>query len=293
MNTIDPIKMIDPHCHLWALQNKIYTWLESPNLLLGNLKPIKKDYLISDYYQESKRFKIEKIVVIEAANPAYSHQEIKWLTHLNDNRLAGIVAGIDLNHQQAQASLAWYATEPKIKGVRQIISWHHNKRYCAVNRSDYLTDKTWLNHYSLLKKYHLSFDMLGNPQQLPMVLMLANRFPDIDMILNHTATPIKDELEAWKKNCHDLAKCSNITVKISGFGMLDHQFTIDKIRDQVLYMIDCFGIDRCAFASNFPVDKLYTSFDQLWSGYFSIVSKFSVDEKIKLFYKNAKAIYRL
>ena len=56
----------------------------------------------------------------------------------------------------------------------------------------------------------------------------------------------------------------NVWVKISGLGMVDWRWTEDSIRPFVLKTIELFGPDRCMFASNFPVDKLYSSFDALY-----------------------------
>jgi predicted TIM-barrel fold metal-dependent hydrolase len=61
----------------------------------------------------------------------------------------------------------------------------------------------------------------------------------------------------------------------------------------VLDTIEIFGIERCMFASNFPVDKLVTSFDTLMSGYKAMVSHLALDDQRRLFHDNAVKIYRL
>ena len=55
----------------------------------------------------------------------------------------------------------------------------------------------------------------------------------------------------------DLAAQPNVWVKISELGMVDWRWTEELIRPFVLETIDIFGVDRCTFASNSPVDKLY------------------------------------
>ena len=62
-----------------------------------------------------------------------------------------------------------------------------------------------------------------------------------------------------------------------------------------MYSIDKFGIDRCMFGSNFPVDKflspsMYTDY---WNSYYNIVKDFSSNEKNKLFYINAEKYYKI
>jgi predicted TIM-barrel fold metal-dependent hydrolase len=47
------------------------------------------------------------------------------------------------------------------------------------------------------------------------------------------------------------------------------------------------------FGSNFPVDKLYRSYDELWSAYAHITSAFSKQEREKLFFDNAQQFYHI
>jgi predicted TIM-barrel fold metal-dependent hydrolase len=61
----------------------------------------------------------------------------------------------------------------------------------------------------------------------------------------------------------------------------------------VLETIDIFGVGRCMFASNFPVDKLFSDFDSLYSAFYSITRDFSPGEKRRLFHDNAARYYQL
>lgn len=54
-----------------------------------------------------------------------------------------------------------------------------------------------------------------------------------------------------------------------------------------------FGVDRCMFASNFPVDKLLSDYDRLYNAFREIVKDFSTAEKQKLFNANAERFYRI
>lgn len=53
-----------------------------------------------------------------------------------------------------------------------------------------------------------------------------------------------------------LSKEGNVAIKISGLGMVDNHWTLESITPYVNYCIDTFGVDRCMFASNFPVEKV-------------------------------------
>jgi predicted TIM-barrel fold metal-dependent hydrolase len=57
--------------------------------------------------------------------------------------------------------------------------------------------------------------------------------------------------------------------------------------------IAIFGIDRCMFASNYPVDRLAGTFDEIYSGFFASVAGKSRADQLKLFHDNAVRLYRL
>ena len=74
---------------------------------------------------------------------------------------------------------------------------------------------------------------------------------------------------------------------------LDHEWTVDSLRPYVLETIDAFGVDRAMFASNFPVDRLFATYEGLWNAYVSIVKDLSDMEKDALVKSNAERIYRI
>ena len=82
-------------------------------------------------------------------------------------------------------------------------------------------------------------------------------------------------------------------MKISGFGFIDRQWTVDSIRPRVLDTIDIFGTDRCMFASNFPVDKMSRGYGAYWSAFDEITASFSDEERARLFHRNAETSYRI
>ena len=89
-----------------------------------------------------------------------------------------------------------------------------------------------------------------------------------------------------------LAACPNVAVKISGLGMVDHHWTVESIRPFVLETIDMFGTERCLFASNFPVDGMHGSFDELYTAYAEVTAGLDDDAQNRLFASNAERVYR-
>ena len=97
----------------------------------------------------------------------------------------------------------------------------------------------------------------------------------------------------WREGMRAIAEPGNVSVKISGLGMMKHDWTVEDIRPFVLDTIDIVGVDRCLFASNFPVDKLYSDYATLWRAYDEITEAFTEAEREKLFRTNAERDYRI
>ena len=57
--------------------------------------------------------------------------------------------------------------------------------------------------------------------------------------------------------------------------------------------LNLFGIDRCMFESNFPVDKISCSYVNLWNGFKELTKDYSQSERAKLFHDNASKTYKL
>ncbi|MDM0035311.1 amidohydrolase family protein [Variovorax sp. J22P271] len=68
---------------------------------------------------------------------------------------------------------------------------------------------------------------------------------------------------------------------------------VNLLGSVVLDVIEMFGVDRCMFASNYPVDGLRASFQDIFDGFASCVREFSGEEQAKLFVENARRIHRI
>jgi predicted TIM-barrel fold metal-dependent hydrolase len=293
-------KIIDSHHHLWDLgRGYNYPWLQdkpSGEGMLGNLAPIARDYLLRDYRADTANYDLVGSVHIEAV-PADPVIETRWLqaTTKSDGLPSAIVARVELHKPDAEKAIAEHVSSPNVRGIRQIVNWHKNPKYTFTDH-DFLTDDAWLAGFRLLGKYDLSFDLQLYPAQMGDAVELARRNPDTLIVVNHTGMPLeRDEagLALWREGMKRLGAEQNVVAKVSGLGMVDWGWSEASIRPFVFGVIDRFGVDRVMFGSNFPVDKLYSSFDTLFGSFESIVASFSESEKDQLFRDNALRHYRL
>jgi predicted TIM-barrel fold metal-dependent hydrolase len=293
-------KIIDAHHHFWDIGHGYsYPWLQDKPAgdgMLGNLAPITRDYLAADYLADAAGYEVASSVHVEAV-PLDPVAEVRWLEKIAGGAAlpGAIVAHVELHKADAEKVMAEHKAFPHVRGIRQIVNWHRNPKF-AFTDHDFLTDGAWLAGFRLLRKYGLSFDLQLYPGQMIEATELAHRNPETLIVINHTGMPVdrdEDGIALWRDGMKRLAAEPNVVAKISGLGMIDWHWSAASIRPFVLETIDYFGADRAMFGSNFPVDRLYSSFDALYGAFEGIVASFSESEKHKLFHDNARHAYRL
>jgi predicted TIM-barrel fold metal-dependent hydrolase len=83
-----------------------------------------------------------------------------------------------------------------------------------------------------------------------------------------------------------------VSCKLSGLCVADRPWTLEENGPLILETIDTFGVDRCMFASNFPVDKLFSSYDAIFDAFKAITEGYSTSERTALFHDNAARFHR-
>jgi predicted TIM-barrel fold metal-dependent hydrolase len=300
MQNAEPV--IDAHHHLWDLQNNKYPWLQErpprPRLE-GDIAPIAKDYLLKDYLEDTRHQNVVKSVHVQTGwDPADPVGETRWLQQVADQHgyPHGIVARASLDAPDIEQVLEEHLRYKNVRGIRHIVNWHADPAKTYVDRPDLTNTGAWRRGFGFLHRLGLSFDLQLYPAQMADAAALAHANPDTLIILNHAGMPVdRDEegIRLWQRGMRELASAANVVVKISGLGTVDWNWTVESIRPFVLQTIEAFGASRCLFASNFPIDKLYSNFDTLYGAFREITESFSADERLKLFHDNAARYYRL
>ncbi len=301
------MKIIDTHHHLWDLDNNRYPWLQTPiDHFAGDYSKIRRTYLVSDLITDAAggQYELVRSVHVQAE---WDHDgdpvgETAWLQAVADSAEAkGLVSGIvgyaDLAASDIDDVLTRHAAHPNFRGIRQMLNHSQdNPGLNFINRGDVMDDTRWRDGYRLLAKFGASFDLQVWPWQLEMAARLASAVPEVAVILNHTGMPYANNAASkrqWDAGMRALAESPNVSVKISALGMADPGWTVDDIRPWVEGTIEIFGVDRCMFASNFPVDSLTSDYTAIWSAYDEITSGLPETDRQKLFHDNAVKFYRL
>jgi predicted TIM-barrel fold metal-dependent hydrolase len=99
--------------------------------------------------------------------------------------------------------------------------------------------------------------------------------------------------DAWREGMKSLAAYPNTVCKISALGMCDRRWTVASLRPWVIACIEVFGVERSFFGSNFPVDRLFSTYTDLTDAFREIVRDFTLDERRALFQTNAERVFRV
>jgi predicted TIM-barrel fold metal-dependent hydrolase len=290
---MDKLEFVDPHVHFYDMQH--------PELVYGHWQPgephetlgwqiqrlAERNYLAEDYIAETRNANVTKAVHVQAAigspDPV---TETAWLQAAADRTgfPHGIVAYADLRHPGVEEVLERHCQFSNMRGIRDF------------SYGDYLVEPDFHRGFALLGKYNLVSSLAVGWQDMEKLRALAEKFPNITIVVDHTGLPSERTdayFEQWRGGMAVAAACPNVRWKISGLGMADNDWTVDSIRRWVLASIETFGVNRCFFATNWPVDWLWSTYDVLIDAYTEIISGFSRDEQEALFSKNAEELYRI
>jgi L-fuconolactonase len=233
---------------------------------------------------------------------------------------AGIVGGVDLKFGSAvEEVLAAHlqAAGSRYRGVRSPILYDEDSAILGVGigMPHVLLDSAFRAGFKCLDRFDLSFDALLFEPQLPDLIDLARAFPNTRIILNHCGIPLgvgrysgrrEERFSIWRDRIGTLAQCDNVAVKLGGLGMPFAGFKsfmsaepatsaqlADEWKPYIETCIEAFGVRRCMFGSNFPVDSAAGSYATLWNAFKRLAAGASNDEKTALFSETAMRIYRL
>ena len=289
----DGFKFVDAHVHFYDMKHPTlyyghwqpdedHPFLGSQTRILGS-----KNYLAENFLADSAIHGVTKVVHVQAAIGSKDPvEETKWLQEIYQNTGIpnAIVGHVDLRGSKAGDVIERHLENDNFKGVRDF------------SYGDYLVNKQFRQGYSLLEQYDLVSSIAAQWQDMDHLADLAQTYPNIKIVLDHAGFPSKRGIEYfadWKAGMERIAKIENIFCKISGLGMGDNNWTTESIRPYVETCIELFGIRRSLFATNWPIDSLWSEYGDVVKAYREITSNYSETEIGRLFSKNAEEIYQL
>ena len=316
------LAIVDPHHHLWDFPAHRYLL---PELLAdtGSGHKIESTVFIecTACYRADGANELRPLgetefangIAAMAASGAYGPTRVA----------AGIVGLVDLTiGARAEEVLALHmaAAGPRFKGIRHAAAWEDKAPEIHNSHTNppphlYRDHAKFRDGFAALGRLGLSFDAWLYHSQIADLTQLARAFPAQPIVLDHVGGPLglgwyadkrEEILGAWRRDIRELAGCANVSVKLGGLGMRINGFRFhhrerppssqdlaNAWRPYVETCIEAFGVSRCMFESNFPVDKISGSYAIYWNAFKRLAAGASAQEKAALFRETAKRFYRL
>jgi L-fuconolactonase len=242
--------MIDAHFHIWQLDRGDYGWLTPA------LRPIYRDVTVEDWKQQSRPCGVAHGIIVQAAPTESETFYILEQAARHPDRVLGVVGWVNMLASDAPSRVRQLAGNLLLKGLRPMLQD--------------IADPDWILRPELdpvlrtISEAQLTFDALVKPVHLPRILTLAERFPELRIVIDHSAKPdiASGAFYTWAKELEQIASRSTAYCKLSGL-MTEAGPNPDseRIERYVKHVLNVFGPDRVLWGSDWPVLELAATYE--------------------------------
>ena len=314
------LPIIDPHHHLWDMPGRRYLLDELLADLTSGHRIVATVFLeCASMFRSRGPEHLRPVGEVEFVNGIAA---MSASGKYGETRVCeGIVGFADLTRgaavEEVLAALV-AAGNGRFRGVRYGAGHDPSP---AINNSHtsppphIYADARFREGFAKLAGFDLTFEAWLYHTQITDVAGLADAFPGQPMVLNHFGGPLgigpyagkRDEIfPVWQAAIRDLARRPNVHAKLGGLGMIVNGYGFqdravppgsaelaETWRPWFETCIEAFGPERCMFESNFPVDKVTSTYAVYWNSFKRIAAGASRAEKLALFHDTAARFYRL
>jgi len=292
-----PFKIIDPHIHLFNLEQGEYLWLQSENPpFWHNKASIAKSFSEKDLTL-TPELELTGFVHIEAGfNNLEPWREIAYLEQACKLPFRSIAfSDLLLNEQEFKQQLKTLLRYKSVVGCRYILD---------EQATTVLSTKQVLANLNLLAEHNLLFEVqmpLSDPQAVTALQNLLSTHPQLKVIINHAGSPPnynKNQPQLtthWREGIKQLAAFSQCAIKCSGWEMTDNNYIMEDVLSTVSECLTAFGDERVMLASNFPLCLFSKSYQQYWQDQQTLLCDLNLNthQQQQLCYQNAQQHYCL
>lgn len=269
------MKIIDAHHHLWAPvsdpEQLGYVWLRDIGAPkpFGDPTPIQRDYLLDEFLQEPAPHTLLGSVHVQCdpklPDPVAETAFIQRISDTYDHPIM-IVGFADLAAGHFPQVVARHKEHANLRGLRQIISYLPDRPELSFASRNLLDDLIWQAHFATLADNGLSFDLQLYPEQMLQAAEFLSAHPNVPVVIDHLGSPYDSSTagqKLWHAGMRALADLDHVHVKLGGYAMYFRGDLGEGPAHLTRTALEMFGAERVMFGSNFPVDGLHLSYDDL------------------------------
>lgn len=282
--------IVDAHHHLWSYDAALLPWLAGEPALA-------RDVSAEDYFAAAAPLDVVASVWIEtvATDPLAEARAGARLNAAESRLAAAIIAHAPLDAPDLAARLDQLAEAPTLRGIRDIVAVRPGFPSFA-RHGDLLERPAFAAGLKELARRGLAFDLMLEPWQMSAALRLAAAIPDLSVIIEHAGSPdfsTENGAAVWAGAMQAAARLPNVSVKISALHCRMPGWSDAALAAPIRALVDWFGVDRLAFASDFPVHDRTVPLDRAYETFAAAVADLSTEEQRALFQGTARRLYRI
>jgi L-fuconolactonase len=238
--------IVDAHHHVWTLARGDYDWM-SPDL------PIHRDYGLDDL--RPLLGDITATVLVQAAATEAETAFMLQTARASAGLVRGVVGWTDLAAPGAPERVAAMAEDTLVRGFRPMLQ--------DIADTDWIFRADVQPGLRAMAKAGLRLDLLLKPRHLPRTAELAQRHPDLPMVIDHGAKPdiAGDGFQPWASAMTAIARDTGWYCKLSGLATeAKPDWREVDLRPYAEHLLTCFGPSRLMWGSDWPVVNLAGGF---------------------------------
>lgn len=282
---------IDTHVHFFDLDGDLplqWGWLEEPApgdaVLFDDLTNVRtRRFTSTELLHEGRRLGgLRQCVHVQSAlGSSDPLEETRWVhdLHAEHGLPGGHIAQVPMASDEAASLVDQHRSYDLTRGVRD------------PGSNGELLSPTYVANVRRLGHHDLLFEVFCSPRRYADLGALAEQAPDTRLVLEHFGLPAGYSEEArkvWRRGLHQLASRDNIWLKLSGLGLVDHDWTWQGAGRLVADALEAFGTQRCVVGSNWPIDRSVSSYPDVVR---AITQDLSEAEERAVLYDNAIELY--
>ncbi|HTK63867.1 MAG TPA: amidohydrolase family protein [Pseudonocardia sp.] len=289
--------LVDAHVHFFdydAAPELSWSWLESDEgwssggSRAGSMAAVRsRRFTPAELWAEAGRLTgLTKCVHVESAHGSDSVRETAYLARLREQHGAphAAIVRVELDRPDLDRRLDEHCGYGFVRGVRE------------PGKAGVLDTDAYADGVRRLGERDLIFEVYCSAKRFAALGELARRCPDTPIVLEHFGVPPRPGTErfaAWSEGLHRLAERPNVLLKVSGLGLMATDWTFSEAAALTAESLSAFGVQRCLFGSNFPVDRAMSSYPDGYTAIQRATGNLTEEERHALFVSNAESLYRI
>lgn len=285
--------VVDTHVHFFDRDSQgtedWWPFLDATQggLLAGVHAVLGSCFTADEIYGRSELVEHGTFVHVEAAHGAPDPvQETAWLAGLRRHTGApdAAVVRVGLEGTDYMTILERHLEFEFVKGVRDL------------GKSALFTDENYVSRVAALGRLGLVFEVFVTHRRFVALERLAWASLETTIVLEHFGLPPRpadDEFSLWSSSLKQVARAPNVMLKLSGLGLVARDWTGPEALAVLHEAFDAFGVERCMFGSNYPIDMISRPYDDALRAVTQALSAGSVSERQHVLANAARQVYRL